>query len=91
MIAIEPKVIQRAPANRIRVLVLRERFSAPSDRAGVLRDSPGGAAVTLIIFRAVVCPTGLLWRSVEANATDVSAKTQWDTEGLNSTIQVLIV
>src|SRR5262249_36001762 len=49
------------------------------------------AAVTVVIFRAIVWPTRLLWRSVEANVTDVSAKTQWNTDGLNSTVQVLIV
>ena len=74
LIAIEPEVIQRAPANRVRVLVLRERFSAPSNRACVLGNGPGRAAVTLIIFRAIICPTGLLWRSVEANITNVSAE-----------------
>ena len=91
MIGVEPEVVECAPANRVRVLVLRKRFGIPSDGIGSLGDSPRCAAVTLVVKRAVVCPTRFLGRRVEADVTDIGAKPQRDAEGLNGAIQVLIV
>jgi hypothetical protein len=91
LIGVEPEVIQCAPADRIRVLILRKRFAIPCYGTINLGDSPWGAAVTLVIGRAVICPTGFLGRSVEADVTNIDARRQRDTERLNGTIKVHVV
>ena len=54
LIGIESEVIQCAPANRVRVLVLRDGFAAPCYRIGGLNNIPRRAVVTLIILGAVI-------------------------------------
>ena len=53
-ICIEPKGIQRAPANRVRILVLGKRFAAPGNGLECLSANPRLAAVALVVQRAVV-------------------------------------
>ena len=73
LITIEPEVVQRAPSNRVRILVLRESFTAPRNRIGALSNIPGRIAVTLVIFGTVIRPTRFLRWCMKTNVTDVSA------------------
>ena len=49
LIGVKPEVIQCAPANRVRVLVLRKRFTVPGNGIWRLSNSPRRAAITLIL------------------------------------------
>src|SRR5439155_9333524 len=91
LIGVEAEIVQCPPANRIGVLILREGLSIPSDGIGSLSHSPRCAAVTLIVQRAVVCPTRFLRWRMETDVTDVGVKSQWDSERLNGSVQVHIV
>ena len=91
LIGIEPEVIQRAPANRIRVLILRKCFSVPSDRPPGLSDRPRLVAVTLIVKCTIVCPAGFLRRRVKAHITDVNSRRHRHAERLNAAIEVLVI
>lgn len=91
MIGIESEVVQRAPANRIRVLVLRKSFAIPSYRAGSLSDIPGSAVVALAVKCAVICPAGVLRRRVESYIADVHSGGQRYTKRLDTAVEVLVV
>ena len=75
MIGIKAEVVQCAKANRVSVLILPKGFGVPSDRSSVLSDSPWHAAIPLVVKRAVVCPSGLLWRRVKADVTEIGSST----------------
>jgi len=49
LIGVKPEIIQRAPTDRIGVLILRKSFAVPGYRPTRLSDSPRLAAVTLIV------------------------------------------
>ena len=66
LIGIESEVIQCAPTNRVRVLILQKRFGVPSYGIGRLSDSPGRAAVTVVVKRTIVWPARLLRRRVKS-------------------------
>src|SRR5437867_5786663 len=70
---VKPEIIQRAPANRIGVLILRKCFGVPCYRATGLSNSPRLAAITLVVKRPVICPTRLLRRPMKADVTDVGS------------------
>ena len=91
MIGIEPEIIQGAEANSVGVLILRNSFRAPSDRASVLNNSPRSAAIALIAERAVVCPAGFLTRGVKPDVRDVYSRCERHAEGLNRAVEVLVV
>ena len=88
LIGVKPEVIQCAPANGVRVLVLRKCFTVPSDGIGRLSHGPGSTAVTQAVKRAIVCPAGVLRRSVKPDVTYVGPGAQRHTEGLNSAVEV---
>src|SRR5204863_3270439 len=91
LIGVEPEVVECAPANRICVLVLRKCLCVPSYGIGSLSNSPRSAAISLVVERAVVCPTRFLRRRVEADVTDVHSGCEGHAERLDSPIEVLIV
>jgi len=91
LIGVEPEIIQRAPTDRICVLILRKRFAIPSDRPPRLGDSPRLAAVTLIVKCTVVCPTGFLRRRVKAHITEINSRRERHTERLNASVQVFVI
>jgi hypothetical protein len=91
LIGIEPEIIERAPANRVGVLILRKGFAVPSNRIAGLSDTPRLAAVTLVVKRAVVCPAGFLRRRVKKDVTDVGASAQRHTEGLDRSIEIFVI
>ena len=91
MISIKPEVVQRAVANRIRILILRKRLAVPSNCSASLSNIPRLTAVALIVERAVVCPAGFLRRRVKADITDVDAVANRDSKGLDSSIEVLVI
>jgi len=88
LIGVEPEVVQCAPANRVRVLVLCKRFAVPGNGITRLSNSPRHAAVTLVVKRAVVCPAGLLGRSVKTDVAYVNPGAQGHAEGLNPAVEV---
>jgi hypothetical protein len=91
LIGIKPEVIQCAPANRVRVLVLRKRFAVPGYGTTGLSNLPRLAAVTLVVKRAIVCPGWMLRRRMKPDVADVNAGCQRDTKRLNASIEVLVI
>jgi hypothetical protein len=69
LIGVEPEIIQCPPSNGVRVLVLRKHFRVPSNRIGGRSNIPGCAAISCISLGTIMCPTGMLRRSME---TDVA-------------------
>jgi hypothetical protein len=91
LIGVESEIVQCAPANRVRVLVLSDRFRVPSYRIGRLSDNPGGAAIALVVKRSIICPAGFLRRCMEFDVTYVNSSSQRNTKGLDSAIEVLVI
>ncbi len=75
MIGVKPEVIHCAPADRIRVLILRKGFAVPGYGIARLSDSPGHAAVALVVKRAVVCPARFLRRRVKFDVSKIGSST----------------
>jgi hypothetical protein len=93
LVGIEPEVIQCAETNGIGVLISCKRFAIPSDGdvARLVVIAPRRAAIALIIECAVVCPARLLGRRVEPDVTDIHSRSYRHVEGLNGSIEVLII
>jgi len=91
LIGVEPEIIQRPEADCISIGVLRKRFAVPGYGIRGLGDSPRRAAETLIVSCPVVCPARFLRWCVKVDVTDIDARTQRHTKGLNSAIQVLVI
>src|SRR5262249_47649060 len=90
-ICVKTEVIQCAEADRVRVLILRKRFAVPGYGSTRLSDSPGRAAVTLVIRRAVVCPARFLRRRVKSDVTEIGHKTHRQAKGLNAAIEIFVI
>ena len=90
-VGIEPEIVQRAPADRIRVLVLRESFRVPGQRTGSLRGWPRCAGVSRISHRPIVGPSRFLRGGMKSDITHGGSSPQRHTEGLNRAIQVLVI
>jgi len=90
LIGVESEVIQRAIANRVGVLILSKGFAVPSYGITRLSDSPGRAAVTLVIKRAVVCPARFLRRRMKSDVTEIGSSTQRHGKGLDAAIEILV-
>lgn len=91
MIGIESEIIQRAPANCVGVLVLRERFAIPCQRVGGLGRRPRRAGISLAVKRTVVSESRLLRRCVKPDVSDVNSRCQRHGEGLNGAIEVFVI
>ncbi len=91
LIGVEAEIIQRAPANRVGILVLRKSFAVPCQRIGTLGRIPRCAAISLIILRAIVCPARLLRRGVKSEVGHVDSGSQRHTEGLDGAIEVFVI
>jgi hypothetical protein len=63
-------VIQRAPVNSLGILILRKRFCLAGYGASGLIDSPGSAAISMVIKSAVVWPARFLRRRVKSDVTN---------------------
>jgi len=70
---------------------LRKGFAVPSDRIAGLSNTPRLAAIALAPWDIVVCPARFLRRPVKTDITDVGAGAHRHTEGLNSSIEVLVI
>jgi len=91
LIGVEPEIIQSAEANRVRVLVLRKCLAAPSNCSAGLSNTPGLAAVALVVERAVVCPARFLTRPAEVDIAKVYSRCKRDTKRLNTAVEVLVI
>jgi hypothetical protein len=91
LISVETEIIQCAKANRVGVLILRKGLAVPRNEAAGLSYSPGGAAVSLVVEGAVVCPARFLRRRMKAGVAYVCSSAHWDAKRLNTTIKVLVV
>jgi hypothetical protein len=91
LIGIKSEIVQCSEADCVGILVLRKRFTVPSDRVHYLSNGPRRAAVTLVVKRAVVCPARFLRRRVETDVADVYSRRERNTKGLNAAIQVLVI
>src|SRR5436305_1250416 len=88
LIGVEPKVIQCAPANRVRIRVLSKRFRVPGNGIWGLSNTPRRAAISSISQSSIVRPAGVLRRSVKTDVAYVNPGAQGYAEGLNSTVEV---
>ena len=89
MVCIEAKVIQRAPANRVGVLIRRKRLRAPGDKvwiAGI--HVPRVAAITGISDGAIMRPSGMLRGGMKINIAYINSGSDGNSERLNGAIQV---
>jgi hypothetical protein len=91
LIGVEPEVIQCAPANRIRVLVLCKGLRRPANGIGRLGNRPWHTAVALVVKRAVVRKSRFLRGRVKVDVTYVYSNAQRHAERLNRAIQVLVI
>src|SRR5471030_2832951 len=66
-VGIEPEVIQSAPAQCIRVLVLREGLRAPSQRGGGLIRSPDSVAKSGASLGAIVGDSRMIRQGMKSN------------------------
>src|ERR1044072_1506966 len=83
--------MQRAPADGVRVLVLRERLRTPGQRARGLDRTPGRIAKACIPEGSIVGKGRMIARSVKADVAYGNSTTQGHPEELNRAIQVHII
>ena len=91
MIGIEPKIIQCAPANSIRVLILSECFAAPAHVASRLVRCPGRITETCVPLCSIVEKARMIQGRVKPQVTHSNSTSQRHTERLNRAIEVLII
>lgn len=92
MIGVEPEVVKRAVANRIRVLISRKSFRTPGDRRWVRGiNIPRGAAEAGVSLGAIMRKAGMLRRRVKLDVSDVNTGAHRYGERLNRPIEVLVV
>jgi hypothetical protein len=86
---IEAEVIQRSPADRVGILVLRKGFAIPSRRIRGLIEAPGCAAIPGVALGTVMRPARMLRRSVETDIRQARLETwKHNFKGLNGAIQI---
>jgi hypothetical protein len=91
-VGIKPKIIERAKADGIGVLILCERLTVPGYGIKYLGNGPGLAAVALVIKGAVIRPAGFLRRCMERNIFNIGWETPENNfDRLDGAIQVLVV
>ena len=86
---IKAEVIQRSPADRVGILILRKGFAIPSRRIRGLIEAPGCAAKPGIVLGSVMRPARMLRRSVETDIRQTWLETwKHNFKGLNGAIQI---
>jgi len=88
LVGVKPEIVQRAPPNRIGILIGRKSFRAPGNGACVLANIPRCAAVTGIPDRSIMCPTGMLRRCVKFNISYIDSSAHRHAERLDGAIQI---
>src|ERR1043166_857689 len=91
LIGVEIKIIQNAPADGVRVLVLRERLRTPGQRARGLNRTPGRITKACISEGSIVGKARMIERSVKPNVAHGNSTSQGHPEELNRAIQVHII
>jgi hypothetical protein len=92
LIGVEPEVVQRAVANRVRVLIRRKSFRAPRDRGWVGGISiPWDAAIAGVSYRAIMRKAGMLRWRMKPDVSDIDSRSYWHGERLNRPIEVLVI
>src|ERR1044072_535151 len=91
LVGIEPEIVQGAPANRIRVLVLCKGFRRPANGIASLSNRPWRTTVALVVKRSVVCPAGFLRWCVKIDVVDIDSGSYWHTRRLTRTIEAHVV
>jgi hypothetical protein len=92
LIGIEPEVVKRAVANRIRVLISRKRFRGPFDKVWICSvNIPRRTAISGVSYRPIMRNAGLLRWRMKLDVTDIDSGSQGYTEGLNRPIEVLVI
>ena len=56
-----------------------------------MSNIPRYAAITLIVKRPVICPAGFLTRGVKPDVRDIYSGSERHAEGLDRTVEVLVV
>jgi hypothetical protein len=92
LIGVEPEIVQRAVANRVRVLIRRKSFRAPRDRGWVGGISiPWDAAIAGVSYRAIMRKGGMLRWRMKPDVSDIDSRSYWHGERLNRPIEVLVI
>ena len=88
---IETEVIQSAPTQRIRVLVLREGLRAPAQSIGGLTRSPGNVAKSRVALCSIGCKSGRIKRGMKPEIAHRASASKGQAERLNPAIKILVV
>ena len=91
MIGIEPEIVHCAEANGVCVRILGKGLAGPGQCVRHLIWSPWIVAESCIADSSVVRETRMVRREVKSDVTDVDSGREWDAEGLNRAIEVLIM
>src|ERR1043166_3942770 len=91
LVGIEPEIIERAPANCVRVAVLRERFAGPRHRIGRLSSCPPRAAEALVVAGPIVSECWTLRRSMKTDIAKGNASPQRNAEHLDRAVKVFVI
>ena len=90
-VGIETEIIQRAPTNGVRVLVLRKGLRAPAHRAGGLIRGPGSVAKSRASQGSIVWKSRMIKRRVKPKVAHRDPASQRHTEGLDRAIKILVI
>jgi hypothetical protein len=91
LIGVEPEIVKRSEAYRIRVWISRNCFRAPGDGARVLDGIPRRAAIPGISYRTIVREAWMLRRRMKLDVTNIDSSPYGHAERLNGSIEVLVV
>ena len=91
MIGIESEIVHCAEANGVCVRILGQGLAVPVHCAWRLVWNPRIVAESCIADGSVVRETRMVRREVKSDVTDVDSGREWDAEGLNRAIEVLIM
>jgi hypothetical protein len=91
LVGIEPEIVKRAEANRVRVLISRKRFRAPGNGACVLGNVPWCGAIAEVSLRAIMRKTRVLRRRMKLDVSHIDSSSYRHAERLNRAIEVLVI
>ena len=90
-VGVETKIVQSAPANSVRVLILRERLRTPGQSTGSLGRTPGRIGKARVPQCSILGTSRMIGRSVKPEVAHYDSTSQRHSEELDRAIQVHII
>ena len=90
-VGVETEIIHRAPADRVRVLILGKGFRVPGQSARSYGRTPWGAAKSGVSERAIVCPSRMLRRRMKSDIEEPDSASIGYGKRLNRPVKVLVI